>query len=172
MANGINRIQTLALGFLSHLGIKSQGRNPVELEDNVRAIVDMEPYYYATRTQVETTGGAAGTGAIGDADVQTVPQGEVWVLFGVGMQIIAGGAIGPIRHSFFVRMNTAQNSFPLGMTPPVTLAGAGERFDWGFLLPKPIVLPAGSTITQLIEIDETGGGGVSPVSRNLIARIT
>lgn len=140
--------------------------NPREFSDVVTGSLDLLRHYAPVECIQQVT--AAGiTGAVGDSDLVVVPATETWVLFGMGFQHFVGAA-GQISYSGFVRTFTPSNSFPIYRVD--FIAALNDRVDYGMMVPYPIILPSGSTLTTMIERPVTAGIA-SITSRHLVARL-
>lgn len=152
----VGKIQTQPRGLLSYLGIKSGGRNPENLADQVVGVVRLDPFYRA-RNLFHQNVATAGLSAVNDVSTLTVPQGQAWLVYSVtahmrcttiGDQVLlsirtqlppptSGGAAGAIR---IVSMNTIQTAVAATAALPVSA-----------FLPEPLLLHPGDLIEALIE---------------------
>lgn len=80
----MSRINRLANGFLAYLGTQSLGDNPSQLEDSIRATVDLSRFYESllVKQRLDALPSAPG----GLAQNYTVPQGKVWMPLRASMQ--------------------------------------------------------------------------------------
>lgn len=167
-AENPNRIQRIPQGWLSLFNIKSAGRNPERIDQELRATADIEKYYLAPQTIVFSQLDLNLQNP-GDSSVVTVPSTETWLFLAGGLAISPGVTAGDtIDFSLFVKTNTAQNSCPIFNFVKANVA-VTDRFDFGYEMRNPLVLVGGSTITWLLETTLTGAIGVT--SRHLIARL-
>lgn len=73
----MSRINAIPEGLLDLLGLKTLGKNPQQLEDDVQSIVDIGPLYQAR--SVEHFGANPTFNTPGTIAQVTVPVGEVWI---------------------------------------------------------------------------------------------
>lgn len=159
-------IQRVARGLQNLLNLFGLS-NPQDLSNTVQGTLDLLRHYSPVECIQQVT--AAGiTGAVGDSDLVVVPATETWVLFGMGFQHFVGAA-GQISYSGFVRTFTPSNSFPIYRVD--FIAALNDRVDYGTLLPYPLILPPGSTLTTMIERPVTAGIA-SITSRHLVAKLS
>jgi len=83
MAFKLNRIPA---GLLSFFQVKSDGNNPNAIEESVRGVVDLAPFYWTdvvlksvTASQTLVDGNDVGT-AVAEINI---PQNEIWAVMGV-----------------------------------------------------------------------------------------
>lgn len=91
-----SKIQKVPRGFLSALGIKSLGKNPDVLPDELRATFRTDEFYNTDFLQIATDVelAVAPTAGLVTAEVQ-VPDDEVWVVYNMGCRASLDGATAP-----------------------------------------------------------------------------
>jgi hypothetical protein len=95
-----DKIQAVPRGLLSGLNIVGSGDNIRALADDLRATMDAEPYYYASKLETVTAGNAAAVN-YGDAVILTVPSNEYWLVVAACTSIqIAVGRDGAINLAY------------------------------------------------------------------------
>ena len=91
-------IQGKALGLLSLLNLKNQGREPRALEDVVRPTIELLEWYLTRDQEIVAASGTVPNGNSASsfdqgAVVQTVPDNELWYLWNASIQFnVAVGA--------------------------------------------------------------------------------
>lgn len=146
-------IQGLPTGLLDLLGIKSTGRNPRLLLDEVRPVVDIFSLYSGNRLEPIAT--SAALAAVGDGATITVPAGEAWDLIGYegGFFVTAGSIIAGSEVSVGV---TVQGSFiRMGTHASAADCGAGEGSHFAQMVPRRMLMPPGSNLR--VRFDNDGG---------------
>lgn len=142
------KIQTPAFGFLSALGLKSSGQQPFESEPNLTNVYNMNEFYdsglITTFSQSQ-----AGVQVVGDSVTATVPAGKAWRLIALQTSMSALAVNDDIRIGFAIRWRG--NTIRIGSTPWFQNVAAGDLPSWGFIVPQPVVLLAGTGILALIE---------------------
>lgn len=135
------KIQQVPAGLLDTLGIKSLGRNPSQLGDQVVAGVDLTEFYLANRiemTRVQNTGATAA----GDEAVITIGNQEIWMVKELSMTVKNPTAIGDIlngRLGWEVNAAAASGQLVLGTTPRhvATTTALEEGTAVGVTFPEP-----------------------------------
>lgn len=89
------KIQQVPAGLLDTLGIKSLGRNPNALADEVRAVVDLTEFYLSRRIEMVRVQNTAAS-ASGDEAIITVDNGEIWMVKELSMTIKNPTAAGDV----------------------------------------------------------------------------
>lgn len=89
----INRVPQ---GLLGLLDLKAQGENPAQLNPFVQATLELRDLYaFQTRATLSSAVAVAGLGQV-VAPALTVPQGEMWIMYSLGVVMsappIAAGA--------------------------------------------------------------------------------
>ena len=128
---------------MTFLGIRSSGRNPDELRDDVFPVIDLTPYYLPGRlgvvTSATTTSGAAGAIA-----TVTVPDGRIWNVLGFGVQFTATSLAGSI-YNCMLRMRDVDAGTAMFVDRFDQLTTTATNEQWGFAhsFPQPFVAPPG-----------------------------
>lgn len=87
MAQGINRVPD---GLLSLFQIKSLGRPPRSLSDEVKPVVDLSSFYYTNLGIQITTASATALDANdkgSDVAAISIPDNQIWLVLGVGSSV-------------------------------------------------------------------------------------
>lgn len=87
------RINRIATGLQSLLGTKSLGRDPQEVLEAVRPVVDISNHYYANAQIKKDQGTYTGAIAAGVVAQLTIPNGEAWSVIGVTTQFLQSGGV-------------------------------------------------------------------------------
>lgn len=163
------KIQRTPLGLLGLLGIKSLGRNPEAISDTVLGNLNLDPFYWATKTetfsQLQLNVGAT----VGDNVQTVVPNDENWLVLGSALSISSGQTAGD------------DNDLSFGFLPPrgvdfVTLyrflqeaVTATMTVNRGIQLNFPMILPGGGSLiwqfNQALTLD------IGITARHLIVRL-
>jgi len=155
MAVGI--VQRFPRGLLQFLGMVGTGDQPRLLADEVRASLDMLHFYGSTTIQRVGATALAGVTAAGDQLVLTVPAGEHWMMLGATVAVGPAAAADVLRTSFRVQVPPAAGSpstvgqVQLGQSGELTAVAAGAILSFGFPLPQPFMLAAGSAIVANVD---------------------
>lgn len=123
MANE-NRIMRLPVGLLSFFDTKSLGQNPPQFDESLRVVCDMYNHYLPNSelSVIQANGIAAGAADAGDI---TVPNGEAWVVRGMGVN--TAGAAGGVTATISMLIIPSGSSFGMNVGTSVvrTTGGAG-----------------------------------------------
>jgi hypothetical protein len=120
----INRVPK---ALLSVLDGQTMGTNPKDMESLVRGTLELRPFYFAGKgweqyqvQSVYTTGTKGFQGAI------TIPDGEVWIIRNMGIQV--QGAVGMVAGNAQWTPVWTSNSGGVNYVPlaPIQQIGAGE----------------------------------------------
>lgn len=152
---GINRIPT---GLLDFLLTQAGGRNPDNLLEQVRPVVDLEPFYYPDRWNAVSE---AFSLSEGQRDFIEVPAGEAWLWQTVAIDMTIGAS--SQRASFAIEIERIPGQGLNGI--PVISPQEGLYFNsvtatgnlvWATFLPRPFLLTAGQRIVVFLG-DELNG---------------
>ena len=140
----MSKINRPPLGLQGLLGSQNFGVNPDDLLREVRGTIDMLPFWGATQLrQKRLSGGRTTTGLIVS---QEVIAGETWLLLGVGFDLTTLSAGGPYTLQGYIALNDLNVDL---VTPGVHILKAGhistglapgDTYEFGILLPQPIIL--------------------------------
>lgn len=146
-----SKIQRRPGGFLSTLGIKGTGQNPIDVLDDVRGTFDLTPHYISNDLEIVQESTAAPIQNVNDGINVEVPAFEAWrilALSGEGFNTTVGDVI-----KFFVGVRfSGQGQHVRVFNLPLTQTFANERFPIGGFVPYPIVLPGGSNVRAQLSI--------------------
>lgn len=148
-------------GLLDLLLTQQQGKNPSLLGESLSPVLDLGKFYESDRLTTATL--AITVTATGVSSTTQVPSGEVWKLLGFG----ARGTFATVnqRLSLSFRLSTLPGGGIVDMAA-LTFAptGAVDKFGDGFMMPEPMILPPGSSITAVatnLNLDGQANIGVS-----------
>ena len=91
------KIQQVPATLLDTLGIKSLGRNPDQLGDQVAGVIDLTEFYLARRIEVVRVQTTTAT-ASGDQITLTIDNGEIWMVKELGIKVKNPTAAGDIMY--------------------------------------------------------------------------
>lgn len=143
-------------GLLGFVDIKSMGKNPARLGDQVAPVLELRPYYAAAarRRRAGTTAVIASPSiydVAAGADVplpQDKPTGfyveNVWIQSSGGAPL----ASGEVQFTPYARIPggaSASQRILLALGPPSPLFSTGHTPFYTAALPTPVLLPPGST---------------------------
>jgi hypothetical protein len=152
----MGRIQTLPIGYLDALGLKTTGVNPPNTLDSVTPVVDMLPFYFGDNVDSETN---LFTGVVSGTDVSiSVPAGEAWIPLAASYNVIRDAVnIQPIETSIgFVVRNNFVRTGVINQTTTLSVTGQMVTAVWNPAFH--MLLPAGSVIRGRLDV---GGAGVN-----------
>lgn len=140
-------IQRVPRGVLELLGLRGSGDLPHDMAQEVRATLDIAPFYGMDLLRtVSNLNAAPGTGWNTSATVLTVPAGEIWVMQNLTTSISTG--VGGACVGSFGYRRLQDNAGPIRMIglPQINLAASqlyqqGLTFNWG-----QVVLTAGDSV--------------------------
>jgi hypothetical protein len=143
------------VGWLSSLGLKQNGTNPVELADQVQASLDIDPFYQiANEETLYYSGTTSGNVRYPNLPPIFIPSGEIWAVRGIsGCLEIAGGSsitAAQIRVGMFSG-NSVRNFFTIGEPGAVNNNGVS--------IARPVYLRCGALLRDPVLV--RGGGNNS-----------
>lgn len=153
--SGINRIPQ---GLIDFLLTQAGGRNPDNLLESVRPVLDIEPYYYPDRYRAEIK-------AFNLTELQfeaiVIPDGEVWRLLSATIDVVMDVGEQAKMSLWIERMQPlGLNGVAIAGTKLInTMATAARSNVAPFDLPAQYVLTGGQRIAVRCDW-ETGGGGL------------
>lgn len=152
------------VGWLSSLGLKQSGQNPIELGDQVTPTLDLQPFYQLANEETFTFSGSIvfnyllGVYPVPGA---TIPQGEIWAIssmtaiigFGAGQaqNLSATVGYGEGSTTFYGCGNTGYFNSPVATTRPNFII-SGIRCE------KPLLLRNPCFLGIHLGVDEPTGG--------------
>jgi len=159
------RIQRVPTGLLDFLRLRSEGRTPDNLLDDVRATVDVSPNYDLERSVAVTEPINMATGQI---EFIEVPGDEVWKLIALGVMRDAGGTTGSFQYKFTYSverlLGAGLNGVPFltsdALVYPAAIGVTG-RFADAHTLPKPFFLSAGQRLTVQLQFGINTATGIA-----------
>lgn len=166
-------IQSSPQGLLSYLDI-NLGDHPKTVEDALRINVDASAMYYLLkRESIEATVAAAA--APGNTASITMPQREVWAVFGmgaIGNAPTVAGVVMQFDFSYRLRQSNATVTPSLGQSPLVTSVGTTDRLVHGFQFPVPMLFPGGSRFFAIVSTPVVAAGTYNLAFQLDFARLT
>lgn len=149
---GINRQPR---GLLDFLQVQAGGRNPDQLSETVRPVVDVEPLYWPDRLRAVIEPTSLATGQI---EFIEVPEGEVWKVLSV-YQTTNLGTGGYARYSFGLErvQPLGLNGVYFGHAHVDNPAAAAADVAVGIQLPVPLIVTSGQRLVVRMDV-KTGGG--------------
>jgi len=164
-------IQRIPPGLLDFLDARGTGRNPSEIEDAVRGVVDLTPFYQSLDLTSATVS-ASGVNAVGSAAVIGVPAGEVWTIQALALHLSAvTGPPGRIVLGMQIRTGTGQNLVPIGDTQLIATPALTTRWNYGVPLARGLVLGPGFTMEAVL-LETLSAGTVTFSARAMFNRNT
>ena len=157
------KIQSVPATLLDLLGIKSLGRNPVALADEVRGSIDLTDFYLASRLEIVRVQNLAIAVAGDDANV-TVDNGEIWIVKEISATVKQPSAAGAIMNGAIQwRHNAAAASGALALcqTPRAvaTTNALEEKTTCAVVYDEPRLFLPGNVIEA--ELVEAVGGALT-----------
>lgn len=141
------RIQRFPDGFTSLVQIYG-GQTPALIEDNVRPVLEMLPFYVARQMeQVEATGPLTTAGTFLDL---TVPSGEYWYVQAITGILASTAAQTPVFFCGY-RVPQAGSTLQTARHDSQIAMAAGETRRCGGFLPYTLILAPGSIIRFQLE---------------------
>ena len=166
-------IQSSPQGLLSYLDI-NLGDHPKTIEDALRGSVDLSSMYYLLkRESIEATVAAAA--APGNTASITMPQREVWAVFGMGALGNAptvAGVVMQFDFSYRLRQSNATVTPTMGMSSAITSVGTTDRNAFGFQFPTPLLFPGGSRFFCVVSTPVVAAGTYNLAFQIDFARLT
>lgn len=150
-------------GLLDLLLTQQQGRNPVELGDQLNPTIDLTKFYSAER--IASSAQAVSATVVGATATTTVPNGENWILLNLGYQTITNAAGQVLRAGIYVRPTSI--AVPVGVGPTITTVGAADRISYGFDA-QGLIVPSGTRIQLIIEELNLAAGAAFTVYLNCL----
>ena len=156
----MTQINRIPQGYLDFLQAQTGGKTPPEVADAVIPSIDLDELYaqhlHAAYQANVLTG-------LGTTTVVTVPEGESWMLRGIGTFVTLASNLDEdsLQFSLSRHPRTIPGSalFPeanIWVTPTIRVANNGDQLANAILFPKPYLMPAGMRITA--ERTEFAGG--------------
>ncbi len=149
------KIERVPSGLLDYLKLRSQGRNPDDLLDNVRATLEQELFYDLERHESAEEPINMTSGQI---EFIEVPADEIWKLLAVGFvrNPTGGGASLNVRASWLIErlIGAGANGVPFHSSPAIiqpALTAATGVIEYGHTLEKPFLVRAGQRITMRLD---------------------
>lgn len=154
------KVQRIAPGLLSFLGLKGTGQNPTELGELLSPVVDLTPFYHAIDL-LTANASTAGLNTVGQSTLIEVPAGETWRVMAAGYIATNLTAAGICHISILYQPPGTGNVVPITKPIRYVVGAAGtERHDVGYWFPTPFIAPTGSQFIMLLE-ESTGAGTMS-----------
>lgn len=151
------RIQRIAYGVLSFLGIRAGGLGPDSLNREIRPVLDITPNYLAPDLgqSIVTTNTVS---LAGDEARMTIPPGEAWRMISMSMVVAAfSGTGGVVYGALGIGDQTGFITAVASMQTPYTVVDVGDLVRLGFAFPSPLVLPPGAVLHSTL-MRGLGGG--------------
>jgi hypothetical protein len=130
------QINRQANGLLDFLLVQSGGRNPDNLLESLRGVIDLSPYYEPDRLRVNFNAFSLNPGQ--QSTVHTVPEGEYWMVLTLGFIVTsdANEQNAQFLHSHGNISDAGGGAAAPWVGPneynqPTTQAGAGSRSQAG-----------------------------------------
>jgi len=150
----IGRIQRDARGLLNFLQIVGQTERPNALDETVRGVMDMIPFWGSLLFQSRRLTGAVQNP--GDTVSLAVPQGEAWYMIGGQYGVLAGAANEAVACSYLVVM--APDSVPIRLASFArkTSMAATAQLLQGHDFAQPFILSPGSSVQMTVDDSNLG----------------
>lgn len=160
-------IQTLPVGLLGSLGLKSMGTNPVDFLEQVRGIVDLWPLYMEASARYTASNG--GPFPIGDTALGRTPgfvpeQNQAWWIHGGEMTLyVPATATATLVQVRLDRNLVADPSQHTTVVPTLTLAPIAASTvarEYSVPIPGGFILEPSESVTAVLSAE---GVAVAPV---------
>lgn len=144
-------INLIPRGLLNWLGIKSGGRNPTHLTEDLLANIDLTDLYSAGNRWISredtVTVNAVGP-AVGSTGALMCPVTELWLLYhaSVRTDVLAAGEAVTFQAPVIFRQQLAAQTSQWDTTGPAIQVAATQLGGQGKSYPRPLVLVAGDQI--------------------------
>lgn len=152
------RLQKSPLGLLGAFLLKTDGRNPADFGETVVPTTDVTDHYVLPQQEIARATVTITGPAVGANVGLTVPQGEIWRVWGASMFWIhaAGDAalLAAPRISMLRPTATPVLYFPL--TNGLNVTGAHNRVA-SVLNPRPILVTAGYQLNSALTLSAAPG---------------
>lgn len=157
----INRVP---LGFLGLFDAKVEGRNPAQFSDFISPTVDLTNFYSFSRGYaVESATQAAGV-AVGLRAQVDVPEGKLWLVYGIHAQVIAAVAgLTAFTATLVDVLGTSAGTIDLGSPKNFTLAAIGDEDSFVVNRTFPFLMGRG----QGVAVRVVRSNGVTSVSTTI-----
>ncbi len=164
-----SQIQRVANGLLALLNIKATGENPRWLADVVQPTLDLGFLYGSdllatTSSQNNVT--AAGTILEIENGSGGNPVGVAWKLLAVGWTA-EGFTVGGRAQIGITLQPPSGILVPIAPVGDFTATGVNDRYDYGFMVPQPVILMPGSKLRFIVQRDVGGAGSIDITARAL-----
>lgn len=145
------KIQKQPDGLLAFLRVYSTGKQPDQLDESVRPVIDLTEFYASRR--LETVTDSTTSVATGDDMLISVPAGESWRLHNLSAKIDSLSSGGDVwSFSCIYRPAGVGQTVWVAKSPIITATQAAETMRAGYQFTNPPILVAGSVLGATVDL--------------------